>query len=96
MTQKKHTSETHGKPEIINTAQFTSEVFSDFVTGQGTKFSMDGKGRAIDNAFIERSWGSAKYEKLYLDPPKDGVGLYLLLVGYVQLLQYQKKTHRHR
>ena len=43
---------------------------------------MYGKGRAVDSAFIERSWRSVKYEKLYLDPPKDGVGLYLLLVGY--------------
>ena len=53
--------ETHGRPETVNTGQglqFTSEVFSNFVTGQGIKFSIDGKGRAVGNAFIERPWGS--------------------------------------
>ena len=39
---------------------------------------MDGKGRAIDNAFIERLWRSVNYEKLYLNPPADGVNLYLI------------------
>jgi len=49
--------ETHGKPAIINTdqgSQFTSEVFADYVIKQDISLSMDGKGRAIDNAFIER------------------------------------------
>ena len=62
----------HGKPEIINTDQaspFTSETFSEYVTSQQIRLSMDGKGRAIDNAFIERLWRSVKYEKLYLYPP---------------------------
>jgi len=38
---------------------------------------MDGKGRTIDNAFIKRLWRSLKYEKLYIDPPEDGIELYL-------------------
>ena len=71
----------YGKPDIINTdqgSQFTSTVFTDYVLGdlEGVKLSMDGKGRATDNAFIERLWRSVKYEKLYLNPPKDGSDLY--------------------
>jgi len=60
----------HGKPEIINTeqgSQFTSEVFTKTVIKEcEVKLSMDGKGRAIDNVFIERLWRSVKYEYLYL------------------------------
>ena len=55
--------EQHGKPEIINTdqgSQFTSEVFSDYVLNQGIRLSMDGKGLATDNAFIERLWRSCE------------------------------------
>lgn len=87
--------EMYGKPGIINTdqgSQFTSEVFSEYVIGQGIRLSMDGKGRAIDNAFIERLWRSVKYEKLYLNPPKDGIGLYLLLAEY---FNYYNTERRH-
>nr|WP_255416081.1 DDE-type integrase/transposase/recombinase [Reichenbachiella sp. MSK19-1] len=87
--------ETHGKPEILNTdqgSQFTSEVFSNFVLSQDIKLSMDGKGRAIDNAFIERLWRSVKYEKLYLNPPKDGMDLYLLVAEY---FNYYNMERRH-
>ena len=58
----------HGKPEIINTdqgAQYTSEVFSQFVLNQGVKLSMGGKGRATDNAFIERLEISESGEDLF-------------------------------
>lgn len=61
---------THGKPEIINSdqgSQFTSEEYVAYVKSLETvKISMDGKGRAIDNVFIERFWRTIKYEKLYL------------------------------
>ena len=86
----------HGKPEIINTdqgAQYTSEVFSQFVLNQGVKLSMDGKGRATDNAFIERLWRSVKVEKIYLNPPKDGLDLYLLLAEY---FGYYNNQRRHQ
>jgi putative transposase len=70
----------HGKPEILNTdqgSQFTSEVFTKAVIEEAQiKLSMDGKGRAIDNVFIERLWRSLKYEYLYLNPPADGLELY--------------------
>ena len=86
---------TNGKPEIINTDQgprFTSEVFVDYVLNQGVQLSMDGKGRAIDNAFIERLWRSVKYEKPYLYPPDDGTDLYLLLAEY---FRYYNTERRH-
>ena len=52
---------------------------------------MDGKGRAIDNAFIERLWRSVKYEKLYLNPPKDGTELYLHLDEYFNYYNYERR-----
>jgi len=85
----------HGKPEIINTdqgSQFTSEEFSSYVLSQEIRLSMDGKGRATDNAFIERLWRNVKYEKLYLNPPKDGMDLYLLLAEY---FNYYNHARRH-
>jgi putative transposase len=87
--------EIHGKPEIINTdqgSQFTSEVFTNYVLEQDVRLSMDGKGRAIDNAFIERLWRSVKYEKLYLNPPQDGVDLYLKVAEY---FNYYNRERRH-
>lgn len=87
--------ENHGSPEIINTdqgSQFTSEIFANYVLGKGIKLSMDGKGRAIDNAFVERLWRSVKYEKLYLNPPNDGTALYLSLVEY---FNYYNMGRRH-
>ena len=58
-----------GKPEIFNTdqgSQFTSDRFTQTLLGQGIQISMDGKGRALDNVFIERLWRSLKYEMIYL------------------------------
>jgi putative transposase len=70
----------HGAPKILNTdqgSQFTSEVFTVAVIDKAkSKLSMDGKGRAIDNVFIERLWRSVKYEYIYLNPPADGLELY--------------------
>ena len=59
----------HGAPEIFNTdqgAQFTSEAFTDVLKAAEIKISMDGKGRWIDNVFVERLWRSIKYEEVYL------------------------------
>src|SRR4051794_5797047 len=59
----------HGRPEIFNTdqgSQFTSTDFTGVLKGHGIKISMDGKGRCMDNIFIERLWRSLKYEDIYL------------------------------
>ena len=59
-----------GRPEIFNTdqgSQFTSEAFTQLLLDRGVKISMDGKGRCIDNVFVERLWRSVKYEEVYLN-----------------------------
>ncbi len=58
-----------GKPEVFNTdqgSQFTSEAFTGKLVERGVAISMDGRGRALDNVFIERLWRSVKYEEVYL------------------------------
>ncbi len=58
-----------GAPEIFNTdqgAQFTSEAFTGVLKDNGVDISMDGKGRWVDNVFVERLWRSVKYEDVYL------------------------------
>lgn len=76
----------HGKPEIFNTdqgAQFTSDAFTSVLRGAGVKISMDGKGRCLDNVFVERLWRSLKYEEVYLhayasvQEARAGIGRYL-------------------
>lgn len=84
----------HGQPEIINTdqgSQFTSEVFTHSVLSRNIKLSMDGKGRAIDNVFIERLWRSVKYESIYLNPPESGVDLYRQLKTYFDFYNHRRR-----
>jgi len=64
-----------GKPEIFNTdqgSQFTSAAFTGTLMAAGIKISMDGRGRWMDNVFIERLWRSLKYEDVYLKGYADG------------------------
>jgi putative transposase len=59
----------HGLPGIFNTdqgSQFTSQEFVGLIHGHGIQVSMDGKGRWVDNVFVERLWKSVKYEEVYL------------------------------
>lgn len=65
----------YGKPGIFNTdqgAQFTSYAFTDILKGHHIQISMDGKGRWMDNVFIERLWRSLKYECVYLNAFETG------------------------
>jgi putative transposase len=58
-----------GQPEIFNSdqgAQFTSADFTRRLEGRGIRISMDGRGRALDNVFVERLWRSVKYEDVYI------------------------------
>lgn len=74
-----------GKPTIFNTdqgVQFTSRNFSTRILDEGIQFSMDGRGRAFDNIFIERLWRSVKYEEVYLKDYADGVDAWRQLDGY--------------
>jgi putative transposase len=75
----------HGKPEIINSdqgSQFTCHEWIEYLESEDIRISMDGKGRAIDNIFIERLWRSVKYDYVYIKVPSDGLELYQGLKGY--------------
>ncbi|MFK4531970.1 hypothetical protein ABIA00_000153 [Bradyrhizobium ottawaense] len=64
-----------GRPEIFNTdqgSQFTSAAFTGALAATGVRISMDGRGRWMDNVFIERLWRSLKYEDIYLEGYSDG------------------------
>ena len=76
----------HGRPEIFNTdqgSQFTSDDFTGTLERHGVTISMDGKGRYMDNIFVERLWRSLKYEEVYLHAyasvaaAKAGIGAWL-------------------
>lgn len=89
---------THGTPEIINSdqgSQFTSDEYQRlFKEGQpceGVRISMDGKGRAIDNVFIERFWRTLKHEHIYLHPPKDGVDLCRTCAQFIHYYNHRRK-----
>ena len=78
--------ERYGAPEIFNTdqgSQFTSEAFTKVLKTAEIKISMDGKGRWVDNVFVERLWRSIKYEEVYLKAydsiaqARSGIGDYL-------------------
>ena len=86
----------HGTPDIFNTdqgAQFTSEAFTDVLKEAGIDISMDGKGRWIDNVFVERLWRSVKYEEVYLKAyetvaeARTGIGTYF---------QFYNSERRHQ
>lgn len=64
-----------GRPEIFNSdqgSQFTSAEFTGRLKAAGVQISMDGRGRAVDNIFVERLWRSVKYEEIYLKDYQDG------------------------
>ena len=89
---------THGTPEIINSdqgSQFTSDEYQRlFKEGQpceGVRISMDGKGRAIDNVFIERFWRTLKHEHIYLRPPHDGVDLCRTCAQFIHYYNHRRK-----
>ncbi len=74
-----------GCPEIMNSdqgSQFTSNLFVDYLENRGIKISMDGKGRALDNIYIERLWRSIKYEYYYLMVFENGQDVYEGVKGY--------------
>jgi putative transposase len=76
---------THGVPEIFNTdqgAQYTSELWIQACESRGIRVSMDGKGRALDNVFIERLWRTLKYEEVYPKPAENGHQLEAQLRAY--------------
>lgn len=86
----------HGKPEIINSdqgSQFTCEGWVKFLKEEDIRISMDGKGRAVDNIFIERFWRTLKYDYVYLHPASDGLELYQ---GVKEFMHYYNHVQRHQ
>mgnify|MGYP003734423087 FL=1 len=86
----------YGRPEIINSdqgSQFTSDEYVDYVKSLETvRISMDGKGRAIDNVYVERFFRTIKYEKIYLERPETGNELYHICS---QFIQYYNERRDH-
>lgn len=83
----------HGKPEIFNTdqgSQYTSEVHTNLLLNNNIKISMDGKGRAIDNIFIERLWRTVKYENVYLQAYASTINLYNGLKKYFEFYNNER------
>ena len=84
-------------PEILNTdqgSQFTSEAFADRVLGAGVRFSMDGRGRFLDNIFIERLWRSLKYEAVYLYELRDGPDAQRIIGSWIDFYNKRARTRR--
>ncbi len=82
--------ERFGRPEIFNTdqgSQFTSPRFTGVLRAAGVRISMDGRGRCMDNVFIERLWRSLKYECIYIHAFETGSALRAGLEGMDRLLQ---------
>ena len=82
-----------GQPEIFNTdqgAQFTAKVFTARLERAEVKISMDGKGRAFDNIFIERLWRTVKYENIYLSDYGTGLELVAGLANYFDFYNHER------
>lgn len=85
----------HGSPEIFNTdqgSQFTSPDFVKELTGRDIKVSMDGRGRALDNVFVERLWRTVKYENVYL---KGYENMVQLKRGLKEYFEFYNNRRRH-
>jgi len=86
----------YGKPEIFNTdqgSQFTSEIFTSRLLERDIQISMDGRGRALDNIFVERLWRSVKYEEVYLKDYSNVLEAQLGLRGYFDFYN-QERLHQ--
>jgi putative transposase len=85
-----------GRPEIFNSdqgSQFTAVDFTAVLLAAGVKISMDGKGRCIDNVFVERLWRSLKYEDVYL---KDYTNLVEARAGINRYFHFYNTRRRHQ
>jgi len=86
----------YGKPEIINSdqgSQFTCALWTEYLDNAGIRISMDGKGRAIDNIFIERLWRTVKQDYVYLHPAENGSELYCGLKNFF-IYYNTRKAHQ--
>jgi putative transposase len=85
-----------GTPEIFNTdqgAQFTSRAFTGRLDDAGVRISMDGRGRALDNVFVERLWRTVKYEEVYL---KDYASMAEAVAGLRSYFRFYNEERLHQ
>jgi putative transposase len=83
----------HGVPEIFNTdqgSQFTSAEFTQPLLARGVKISMDGRGRALDNVFVERLWRTVKYDEVYLKSYRSQIEAYTNLDTFFRFYNEQR------
>nr|VFJ64717.1 MAG: putative transposase [Candidatus Kentron sp. FM] len=88
--------QTYGKPEIFNSdqgSQFTSIAFTDVLKREEIQISMDGRGRALDNIFVERLWRTVKYEDVYL---KGYVNMSELILGLTEYFSFYNQERPHQ
>jgi putative transposase len=88
--------QSHGLPDIFNSdqgSQFTSEAFTSVLIQNGITISMDGRGRALDNIFVERLWRTVKYEDVYLNKYD---GLQDLLIGLTHYFLFYNQERYHQ
>ena len=86
----------YGSPEMFNSdqgSQFTSDDFTGVLIRNGITISMDGRGRALDNIFVERLWRTVKYEEVYL---KQHNSVQSLLIGLTQYFQFYNEARWHQ
>ena len=84
------------KPAIFNSdqgAQFTSQVFTNRLSDHGIAISMDGRGRALDNVFVERLWRTVKYEDIYL---KDYLDVGAVIAGLREYFRFYNHERSHQ
>jgi len=85
----------HGKPDILNSdqgSQFTSKEYVEYLKFNDIKISMDSKGRALDNIFIERFWRTIKYQLIYLNAYENGLNLYKGIKNWLN--RYHNRDHQ--
>ena len=90
-----HAINKHGTPEIVNSdqgSQYTSHEWITKLEQQGVKISMDGKGRALDNIYIERFWRTIKQRYIYLNPANHGNELYQGIKYFMS--KYNSRRHQ--
>jgi putative transposase len=83
----------YGAPQIFNSdqgSQFTSEAFTQVLKDNGIQISMDGRGRWLDNVFVERLWKSVKYEHVYLHAYESVAEARAALAGYLEFFNSQR------
>ncbi len=86
----------HGTPDVFNSdqgSQFTSAAFTDVLKREGVAISMDGRGRALDNIFVERLWRNVKHEDVYL---KGYANMVELTVGLAQYFAFYNAERPHQ